>query len=227
MRAAGAEIVKVAVMAHSLSDNIHLLQLERAAEHGVDRHGACRGADARAGRTFPLALVLCRRGLRPRADVGCAHARGVQVPRDHRPDRDLWRRRIAADAFSVAGDAQRRVSRGRRRCGLRADGRVRVPRISRSSQPRSPCRESASPFLTRSTLFERADHADDLSRKVGAVNTYRRDALRWEARNTDVSGFLAPLKGTPRSARRARGDSWRWRVGACGRRGARVCRQLR
>jgi shikimate dehydrogenase len=27
------------------------------------------------------------------------------------------------------------------------------------------------------------------------VNTYRRDALRWEARNTDVSGFLAPLRG--------------------------------
>ena len=27
------------------------------------------------------------------------------------------------------------------------------------------------------------------------MNTYRRDALRWEARNTDVSGFLAPLKG--------------------------------
>ena len=44
-------------------------------------------------------------------------------------------------------------------------------------------------------LFERADDMDDLSRRVGAVNTYRRDALRWEARNTDVSGFLAPLSG--------------------------------
>jgi shikimate dehydrogenase len=44
-------------------------------------------------------------------------------------------------------------------------------------------------------LFERADDMDDLSRRVGAVNTYRRDALRWEARNTDVSGFLAPLDG--------------------------------
>jgi shikimate dehydrogenase len=44
-------------------------------------------------------------------------------------------------------------------------------------------------------LFERADEVDALGRKVGAVNTYRRDALRWEARNTDVSGFLAPLQG--------------------------------
>jgi 3-dehydroquinate dehydratase/shikimate dehydrogenase len=44
-------------------------------------------------------------------------------------------------------------------------------------------------------LFNRADEVDDLSRNVGAVNTYRRGTLTWEARNTDVSGFLAPLKG--------------------------------
>ena len=44
-------------------------------------------------------------------------------------------------------------------------------------------------------LFRRADDMDEMSRKVGAVNTYRRDGLRWEARNTDVSGFLAPLAG--------------------------------
>ena len=75
-------------------------------------------------------------------------------------------------------------------------------------------------------LFERADDMDDLSRRVGAVNTYRRDALRWEARNTDVSGFLAPLSGAPRPARRARDDPRRGRRGAGGCRGARVCRQL-
>ncbi len=76
-------------------------------------------------------------------------------------------------------------------------------------------------------LFERADETDELSRKVGAVNTYRRDALRWEARNTDVSGFLAPLEGRLdlRGARAA--DSWRRRRSARGRRGARLCRQHR
>ena len=56
-------------------------------------------------------------------------------------------------------------------------------------------------------LFERADDMDDLSRKVGAVNTYRRDGLRWEARNTDVSGFLAPLRGVSTCAARARRSS--------------------
>ena len=44
-------------------------------------------------------------------------------------------------------------------------------------------------------LFQRADDVDELSRKVGAVNTYRREGARWEARNTDVSGFLAALRG--------------------------------
>jgi 3-dehydroquinate dehydratase/shikimate dehydrogenase len=44
-------------------------------------------------------------------------------------------------------------------------------------------------------LFQRADEVDELSTKVGAVNTYRRDAVGWQARNTDVSGFLAPLAG--------------------------------
>ena len=44
-------------------------------------------------------------------------------------------------------------------------------------------------------LFQRADDVDDISRNVGAVNTYSRDGLRWLARNTDVSGFLAPLVG--------------------------------
>jgi shikimate dehydrogenase len=44
-------------------------------------------------------------------------------------------------------------------------------------------------------MFERADNVDDVGTKVGAVNTYRRNGLRWEARNTDVSGFLAPLAG--------------------------------
>jgi shikimate dehydrogenase len=44
-------------------------------------------------------------------------------------------------------------------------------------------------------LFQRADHTDELARRVGAVNTYRREGVSWAAKNTDVSGFLAPLNG--------------------------------
>jgi 3-dehydroquinate dehydratase / shikimate dehydrogenase len=41
--------------------------------------------------------------------------------------------------------------------------------------------------------FEEARAIDPASRRVGAVNTLRRQAGGWEACNTDVAGFLAPL----------------------------------
>lgn len=40
----------------------------------------------------------------------------------------------------------------------------------------------------------RAAQADDLARSVGAANTLRRRGEVWEATNTDVAGFLAPLE---------------------------------
>lgn len=39
-----------------------------------------------------------------------------------------------------------------------------------------------------------ASRADDLTRSVGAANTIRRRDGEWEATNTDVGGFLAPLE---------------------------------
>jgi 3-dehydroquinate dehydratase/shikimate dehydrogenase len=39
-----------------------------------------------------------------------------------------------------------------------------------------------------------ACRADDAARRVGAANTIRRCADGWEATNTDVAGFLAPLQ---------------------------------
>lgn len=40
----------------------------------------------------------------------------------------------------------------------------------------------------------RAVRADDLARRLGAANTLTRVADGWEARNTDVEGFLTPLR---------------------------------
>jgi 3-dehydroquinate dehydratase/shikimate dehydrogenase len=39
-----------------------------------------------------------------------------------------------------------------------------------------------------------AVRVDDDARRVGAANTLRRAADRWEATNTDIAGFLAPLR---------------------------------
>jgi 3-dehydroquinate dehydratase/shikimate dehydrogenase len=42
--------------------------------------------------------------------------------------------------------------------------------------------------------FSRAGQHDAVSARVGAANTLRRREGRWEARNTDVEGFLEPLR---------------------------------
>jgi shikimate dehydrogenase len=41
---------------------------------------------------------------------------------------------------------------------------------------------------------DRAVEVDELPRRVGALNTLKRYADRWEGRNFDVDGFLAPLR---------------------------------
>jgi shikimate dehydrogenase len=54
-------------------------------------------------------------------------------------------------------------------------------------------------------LFDRVQDVDDLSRAVGALNTVRIEGDRWSARNTDVAGFLQPLRDrqVPLAGRRA------------------------
>jgi shikimate dehydrogenase len=43
-------------------------------------------------------------------------------------------------------------------------------------------------------LLSRAARVDAVAARVGALNTLRRSGNGWEATNTDVAGFLAPLK---------------------------------
>lgn len=43
-------------------------------------------------------------------------------------------------------------------------------------------------------LFDKVDDVDDLSKAVGALNTIKVEGERWSARNTDVGGFLQPLR---------------------------------
>jgi 3-dehydroquinate dehydratase/shikimate dehydrogenase len=47
------------------------------------------------------------------------------------------------------------------------------------------------PFKVRA--FETADECDPVSRRIQSVNTLRRDGTRWLGCNTDVTGFLSPL----------------------------------
>src|SRR5262249_25405886 len=45
------------------------------------------------------------------------------------------------------------------------------------------------------SLLERADEVDALAKRIGAINTIRIVDGRWQGRNTDAAGVLAPLQG--------------------------------
>jgi 3-dehydroquinate dehydratase/shikimate dehydrogenase len=77
-------------------------------------------------------------------------------------------------------------------------------------------------------MFARSVPADDLVTRTGSVNTLRLRGGRWEGRNFDVAGFLAPLQRRGRPLRGARavvlgaGGSARTAVWALKEEGARV-----
>src|SRR5918992_587791 len=194
MRAAGAEVVKIALMAHSLSDNLRLLQLERARNTVLIAMGPA-GAPTR---------VLAAHFHSMWSYAGEGYAPG-QISAARMLDEFRFRTITEKTAiYGVVGSPlTHSVSPAMHNAAFREAGvdAVYVPMVASSA-------EDFTIFATalgvqgvsitipyKVDLFERADVTDELSRKVGAVNTYRRDSLRWEARNTDVSGFLAPLKG--------------------------------
>jgi 3-dehydroquinate dehydratase/shikimate dehydrogenase len=194
MRAAGAEIVKIAITARSLADNLQLLQLERA------RNTVLIGMGPAGLATRVLAAHFNSHWTY----AGDAHAPGM-IPAARMLDE--FRFRDVTDATRIYGvvgsPLTHSVSPAMHNAAFRAAGNdaVYVPLVASSA-------DDFTMFATaldvqgvsitipyKVDLFRRADDADELSKRVGAVNTYRRDGLRWEARNTDVSGFLAPLAG--------------------------------
>jgi 3-dehydroquinate dehydratase/shikimate dehydrogenase len=194
MRAARAEIVKIAIMAQSLSDNLRLLQLERAPNTVLIAMGAA-GAPTR---------ILAAHFHSMWSYAGEGYAPGQITAARMLDEFGFGSITDRTAIYGVVGSPlTHSVSPAMHNAAFRDAGAdaVYVPMVASSA-------EDFTIFATalgvqgvsitipyKVDLFERADVTDELSRKVGAVNTYRRDALRWEARNTDVSGFLAPLKG--------------------------------
>ncbi len=194
MRAAGAEIVKVAITARSLADNLRLLALERARNTVLIGMGPV-GAPTR---------VLAAHFHSHWTYAGEAHAPGMIGTTRML---DEFRFHEVTDATAIYGvvgsPLTHSASPAMHNAAFRSAGidAVYLPLMASSA-------DDFTMFATalgvqgvsitipyKVDLFRRADDMDEMSRKVGAVNTYRRDGLRWEARNTDVTGFLAPLEG--------------------------------
>jgi 3-dehydroquinate dehydratase / shikimate dehydrogenase len=204
MRAAGAEVVKIAVEARSLTDVLPLFALA----------GTLRGEDDGLGHVLVamggagiVTRILARRLGNRWTYAGQGHAPG-QVPVRRMID-EFHVRRLAADAdlYGVAGNpVLHSLSPVMHNAGFAALGlnAAYLPLEAASVDDfvafaRAMGLRGASitaPFKVE--MLKHVDDVDPLAEAVGAMNTLVMDGARWRGANTDVSGFLAPLSGRMR-----------------------------
>ena len=199
MRATGAEVVKIAVMARSLSDNLRLLQLERIGRTALIAMGPSGVATRVLAAHFHSCWSYAGDGYAP-GQISTARML------------EEFRFRQVTDSTHIYGvvgsPLTHSISPALHNAAFQAAGAdaVYVPLVAASADDYTMfatalgLKGASITIPYKVELFRRADDMDELSRKVGAVNTYRRSGARWEARNTDVSGFLAPLAGRIRLA---------------------------
>jgi len=208
MRASGAAVVKIAAKASRLSDCIALLELsrtfgpnERAVLIGMGDIGlATRVLAQRFGSAWTYAGEV--------QDIGQVTARKLL---------DQFRYRsvgAGTDVYGLAGSPiAHSVSPAMHNAAFTAAGIDAVYLPLPAADPddfvafaRAFGMKGASITIPyKVPLFHRVQEVDDIARTIGAVNTVRIDGDRWMGRNTDVAGFLQPLRdrGVPLSGRRA------------------------
>ena len=195
MRATGAEIVKVAVYPRSLSDNLRLLSL-----HDPNGKTVVIGMGP-AG--MPTRVLAAHFGS-CWSFAGDGHAPG-QIVASRMLDEFRFREVTPRTAiYGITGaPLSHSVSPSMHNAAFRAAGvdAVYMPMVATSADDflafanALGVKGASVTIPYKVDLFKKADEVDELSRRVGAINTLRRDGGSWHARNTDVSGFLAPLAG--------------------------------
>jgi 3-dehydroquinate dehydratase/shikimate dehydrogenase len=195
MRATGAEVVKLAVTAHSLSDCVRLRSAATAATGPIV--AIAMGEAGLASRVLATPFNSCW------TYAGDGVAPG-QIPAERLVDEFGYRRVSASTViYGVAGrPVAHSLSPVMHNAALQAAGidAVYLPLAARDFDDFLAFADGlglagasvTAPF--KLDAFERADECDPISRRVHAVNTLRRRHGRWEARNTDVDGFLAALQ---------------------------------
>lgn len=198
MRATGAEVVKIAVKTDRLADCVPLIELGARAGQGGGYVAIGMGDCGLATRVLPgrfgsmwtyagsehhvgqLTTTTLLKDYRFRGLTGATDVYGlVGRPVSHSVSPAMHNAAFAAahlDAVYLpfpAVSAEDFVSFGR---ALHIKGAsVTTPH--------------------KVSLSERVDEVDAVARRVGAINTIRAVDGRWLGSNTDVGGFLEPLKG--------------------------------
>jgi 3-dehydroquinate dehydratase/shikimate dehydrogenase len=197
MRSTGAEVVKVAVPAASLSDCIPLLDLgARSGRDGglvVIGMGDCglatRVLAERFGSIWTYAGAL--------REIGQLSAHALLEDYHFRALSD------ATAVYGVAGGAvAHSVSPAMHNAAFRAAGLDAVylpfPTVSADDFHRFARAIGISgasvTIPLKVSLVEYADEIDAVARRIGAINTIRVAGGRWIGGNTDAPGFLEPLQ---------------------------------
>ena len=202
LRATGAEVVKLAFEARTLADTLPLFEQ-------ADRAGAPAGTHANhvliaMGAAGVATRVLSAR-LRNRWTYAGTGAAPGQLPLSRMLDEFHFRRiRADADLYGVAGNpVMHSLSPAMHNAGFahRSLNAAYLPleaadaddfgRFARAMRLKGA--SITAPFKVE--MMTRVDELDVLASEVGAVNTIQDRQGRWIGGNTDVYGFLMPLKG--------------------------------
>ncbi len=207
MRATGAAIVKIAVKASRLADCITLLELSRTFGHNERAVLIAMGDAGSATRI-----------LAQRFGSAWTYAGGVRDVGQLSASRLLEQfryRSISAvtDIYGLVGlPVSHSVSPAMHNAAFAASG-INAVYLPLPASDTDDFIAFAKAFHLKGasvtipykvSLFDRVQEMDELARVVGALNTLRMTGDHWAARNTDVAGFLQPLRArsVPLSGRR-------------------------
>ena len=196
MRATGAEVVKIAVTAHRLADNLPLLALGRESV-GHGRVALVAMGDA----GLPSRVLAARFG-------SCwTYSGGAVAPGQVTPERMVSEFRFRAltatsRVFGLVGrPVGHSVSPAMHNAAFDATGvdAVYLPFAARDMADFRAFAEAmgvagasvTAPFKT--DALREAGEADEPARRCGAANTLLMAGGRWTARNADIDGFLDPI----------------------------------
>ena len=195
MRATGAEVVKMAVAATRLSDCLPLLDLTRDGRTVVIGMGAAGIATRILAARFGSCWTYAGHGIAP-----------GQIPVQEMI-RTYRFRQLREDTvvYGLAGNpVMQSLSPAMHNAAFEALGQnaIYLPLQAldfddfMTFAERLPIAGASVtiPFkLDALRVAQQVDQVDDVARVVGAANTLKRAGRGWEATNTDVAGFLAPL----------------------------------
>ncbi len=195
MVSSGAEVVKLAVMAHRLTDNVRLRAVAKQTRASMSLIGM--GEPGIPSRVLASWMGSCWTYAGDGVAPGQIDAARMQE--------EFGFRRIGArtEIYGVLGKpVTHSVSPAMHNAAFHAIHRdaVYLPLAAADFDDFLTFADAVglsgasvtAPFKV--DAFERADECDPVSRRIQAANTLRRDGRKWLGCNTDVSGFLAPLQ---------------------------------